>query len=106
MTPQNIVIDFPKMVWTKVTGNGRAGRVKKEILPDNSVVRILEFSPKWNEITWCKKQHTGYVLSGKLQLAFRNKQMITIKKGQGFAIPKGHYHKASCKSKTTVFIVG
>jgi quercetin dioxygenase-like cupin family protein len=101
------MIDFENIPWVKVTGKGRVGRVKQKILADSSTIRVLEFSPKWNETVWCKRSHIGYVLSGQLNLDFKlSKESILVDKGQAFAISKNYPHKASCKSVTKVFIVG
>ena len=102
-----VKIDFPAITWVKVSGGGRVGRMKKRVLKDGNIIRILELSRAWNEREWCKKPHNGYVLSGALNLEFEsNARRLVVKKGQGFSIPEGYSHKASCKSLTRLFIVG
>ena len=102
-----VKIDFPAITWVKVSGGGRVGRMKKRVLKDGNTIRILELSRAWNEKEWCKKAHNGYVLSGALHLQFESSvKGLEIKKGQGFSIPEGYAHKASCKSLTRLFIVG
>lgn len=103
---EQILIDFLVMPWRKVVGNGRAGRIKEQEIPDGRV-RMLEFSKNWNERTWCARPHIGYILSGKLQLDFKKKsEKVEVRKGQGFVIREGQLHKASCKSAARAFIVG
>ena len=107
LRPEEVKIDFPAITWVRVSGGGRVGRMKKRVLKDGNIIRILELSRAWNEREWCKKPHNGYVLSGALNLEFEsNARRLVVKKGQGFSIPEGYSHKASCKSLTRLFIVG
>lgn len=102
-----IRVDFPAVSWHAVRGGGAAGRMKKHAVGGGRVVRVLEMDPKWNEREWCKKAHDGYVLSGRLRLDFESDSSpVEIGKGQGFSIPEGCAHKASCRRLTRMFIVG
>lgn len=100
-------IDFGRIAWKRIRKGGMVGRAKVRLLNDGRTVRLLEISPEWNEEGWCKKEHTGYVLSGELRLDFRskNRKALLIKHGQSFYVPLGAAHKASSKSTTTVYIV-
>jgi len=99
-----IKVDFEEIKWQKILGNGRVGREKAAESP-TSLLRLLEFSPKWNEKTWCELGHVGYVLNGRLRLNLGRKT-VQVGQGQAFVIERGEKHKALCKSKTTVFLVG
>jgi len=100
-----LVIDFPALSWSKVDGGGAAGRVKRKVSGDGRVIRLLEVSPRWKEFEWCTKAHVGYVTSGKLMLDFAGQRSMKVGRGQGFWIPSGCPHKASCPRTTTLFIV-
>ena len=81
--------------------------MKKRVFEDDTTVRVLELSPKWDEREWCRRAHCGYVLTGTLHLAFQSSsKKLQIRKGQGFKIPAGYLHRASCKSSTRLFIIG
>ena len=99
-----IKVDFKQIKWRKVVGNGRSGR-EKASESQTKLIRMLEFSPKWNEKTWCELGHVGFVLKGRLCLNL-GKETVRIAPGQAFVIERGEKHKAFCKSKTTVFLVG
>ena len=100
-----ILINFPALSWAKVEGGGAAGRVKRQVSGEGRIIRVLEVSPRWKESDWCTKAHIGYVTSGKLTLEFAGQRSMKVGRGQGFWIPSGYAHKASCKRKTTLFIV-
>ena len=98
-------IDFPSIDWERVTANGMDGRVKKW-MGNGRRIRVLELSPKWNEQVWCETGHSAYVLDGTLFLNFETgHETLEIRKGEGFSVPLGTKHKASCKKKTLVFFV-
>ncbi len=73
---------------------------------DDGIVRILEVTPRWSEREWCRKEHVGYVISGRIRLDFAHQDSIEAKKGQGFWIPRGCAHKVSCRQTTKMFVVG
>jgi len=100
-----LLIDFPGLSWGKVEGGGAAGRAKKQGSGGGQAIRLLEVSPRWKELDWCTKAHIGYVISGKLVLEFARQNSMEVVKGQGFMIPRGCAHKASCRRTTTLFIV-
>jgi quercetin dioxygenase-like cupin family protein len=80
--------------------------MKKSVTSEGSTVRILEMSPRWDEAEWCTKSHIGYVLSGRLRLDFAKQRSLHMGKGEGFSIPKGCAHRASCGGTTRIFMVG
>ena len=100
-----LLVDFPALRWAKVEGGGAAGRGKRQILGDGRAVRVLEVSPRWEELDWCTKTHVGYVTSGRLTLEFADQRSMEVGRGQGFWIPRGCAHKASCKRTVTLFMV-
>jgi hypothetical protein len=99
--------DYQNLPWIRIRKGGMVGRMKKRSLGNGRTVRILEISPDWNEVDWCRKEHIGYVLSGEAHFEFesKKKKSLNIKQGQGFSISLGVGHKVSCKATTAVFIV-
>ena len=100
-----IKVDFEEIKWQKGHGNGRDGREKASESP-TKLIRLLEFSPKWNEKTWCESRPRRICLEGKIVPKSWKGRHTTIAQGQAFVIERGEKHKAFCKSKTTVFLVG
>lgn len=93
------------MTWEKISAGGMDGRMKKW-LGNGRRIRVLEISPRWKEADWCQLGHSAYVLNGKLRLHFKStSQPMEVSKGQGFTIPIGSKHKASCSRTTLVFMV-
>ncbi len=100
-----LLIDFSALSWAKVEGGGAAGRVKKHVSGDGRTIRLLEVFPRWKEFDWCTNAHVGFVTSGKLTLEFAGQRSMSVRRGQGFWIPRGCAHKASCVRTTTLFMV-
>jgi quercetin dioxygenase-like cupin family protein len=98
-------INFEAMDWEKVDTGGMRGRMKKWT-DDKKRVRLMEFSPKWNEVNWCTLGHSAYILKGTLSLKFKaDNAEIKVRKGEAFHIPPGMEHKATCKKTTLAFMV-
>ena len=94
------------MIWEAIESGGAKGRMKRGIASDGRTMRVLEMSPSWNEDDWCNKEHAGYVVSGRIRLDFKGQESIEASKGQGFLIPSGCAHKATCTKTTRLFLVG
>ena len=58
-------------------------------------VRLVEFSHGFVESQWCDKGHTGFVLSGELEIDFSGR-VVRFPEGSALLIPAGapHAHKA------------
>ncbi|HEX7926385.1 MAG TPA: cupin domain-containing protein [bacterium] len=55
-------------------------------------LRLVEFRKGFQEVDWCRLAHTGYVLEGRLHLAFPG-QELTLEAGDGLHIPLGDAHR-------------
>ena len=98
-------VDFESIPWEKIEMGGMDGRMKKW-WGNGHRIRVVEFSPRWNETDWCQLGHSAYVLDGKLSLQFESGgQPMEVAEGQAFSIPRGAKHKASCTKNTLVFMV-
>lgn len=42
----------------------------KSVAQDGRLVRLLELSPSFAESEWCQRGHIGYMLAGRLEVAF------------------------------------
>jgi hypothetical protein len=98
-------VDFGSMQWEEVKGGGAVGRAKKFVDVDRKTIRLLELDPSWNEEEWCKHKHVGYVISGSLRLDLAKGLPLEVRRGEGFSIPQGCAHKASCRKVTRIFVV-
>jgi hypothetical protein len=74
-------IDFEGLEWQVFAPGGRhklAERAGKRI-------RLAEFSDAFLEGDWCERGHVGYVLEGKLEIAFEGRTE-RFGPGEGFVI--------------------
>jgi hypothetical protein len=69
-------------------------------------LRVVEFRMGFQEVDWCRLAHTGYVLAGRLQLAFPTEQIV-VETGDGLYIPLGdaHRHKATPLTDRAVLVL-
>lgn len=60
---------------------------------------LLEFAPGFADPNWCRRGHTGYVLSGVFRMEFEPEGEISriedYAAGEGFHIEAGVPHRAS-----------
>lgn len=82
------LIDFQKIDWE----NPASGIRQKVFIKDNQRIRLVEFSDSFVEKKWCTKGHVGYVLDGRIFIAF-NKREIEFSIGDGIFIPEGEANK-------------
>jgi quercetin dioxygenase-like cupin family protein len=55
-------------------------------------LRLVEFHKGFQEVDWCRQSHAGYVLEGRLHVAFPT-QELTVETGDGLYIPWGDAHR-------------
>jgi quercetin dioxygenase-like cupin family protein len=67
----------------------------KECRRHGVLVRLVEFARGYQENGWCTQAHTGYVLSGELDIEFRL-GTVRAAAGDAIVIPPGalHEHRA------------
>jgi quercetin dioxygenase-like cupin family protein len=50
----------------------------KSVAHDGRKVRLLEFAPGFAETEWCCHGHIGYVLAGRLEVAFIDRAEVFV----------------------------
>lgn len=87
----DILIEFDELPWESPAPGIRY----KAFVRGSQQLRLLEFSPGFEEKEWCTKGHAAYVLDGSLTLKLEGRE-VRMKAGDvGFLAPgKKHQHKA------------
>jgi hypothetical protein len=85
-------VAFEAMEWE---APATSVRQKRALLGDR-VLRLGEFQRGFAEEEWCTREHAGYVLEGRLSVAFSNETM-EFATGDGIDFPAGgaSRHKAT-----------
>ncbi len=86
-------VDFEGLEWQAFAPGGRhklAERAGKRI-------RLAEFSDAFLESDWCERGHVGYVLEGKLEIAFEGRTE-RFGRGDGFVIRGNGAEKHKARS--------
>jgi quercetin dioxygenase-like cupin family protein len=85
------IVDLAQSEWESPAPACRL----KEWRRHGVLVRLVEFARGYREAGWCTKAHTGYVLSGELDIEFRH-GMVRATTGDALVIPTGalHEHRA------------
>ena len=107
MSPARSPAKFPftSTDWVNIHEGGAVGRMKKQVMPEGGSARILEMDPAWKEVEWCLQAHLGYLLSGRLNLEFKSAETLSVSRGEGFYIPEGCGHRASCSRPARIFLI-
>lgn len=83
------LVDFEKLPWVQVASGMRC----KSFTSGTKQIRLIELSENFQDLDWCVKSHTNYIIEGALTSDFEGK-MIQYKKGDVIYIPEGKKHKA------------
>jgi quercetin dioxygenase-like cupin family protein len=97
------VIEFSKLEWQDVAPGARF----KVFQEGRKQLRLVEFTNEFVEHDWCEKGHIGFVLSGELEVQFKN-QVLRYPEGSAILINQGaeNGHKArSVTSLVRLFLV-
>lgn len=84
MEAEGYVARFSSMEWESPARNVRR---KLHRLGDRQL-RVVEFAKGLEHPEWCLVGHVGYVLEGRLALAFDH-QTLELGPGEGFIVPEG-----------------
>jgi quercetin dioxygenase-like cupin family protein len=70
-------------------------------------MRLVELQRGFVEEEWCAREHTGYVLEGRMTVEFAGDERVEFGAGDGIDIPAGpeHGHKASPLTERVVMVL-
>ena len=88
-------VDFDAIPWSSTLPHLRE---KSEVRAGRRL-RLLELGREFVEPGWCMRGHIGYVLSGRMELAFAD-HTETLAEGDGLFIPPGEAGKHRAKVLT------
>ncbi len=90
-------VDFDALEWQSSLPGARA-KVHRD---GSKQIRLVEFTAEFVEPQWCEKGRIGFVLSGTLEIDFRD-QTILYPEGSGLFIPAGSSSAHKARSVTPV----
>ncbi len=96
-------VDFESMPWQDAAPGARF----KAIRQGRRMLRILELTPEFVELDWCRKGHSGIVLEGELKIEFQG-ALARYPSGSGISIAAGPgaAHKArAVTARVRLFLV-
>jgi quercetin dioxygenase-like cupin family protein len=96
-----------RIPFSEMAGDSPAPFVSaKAVTAGSHRLRVVEFRRGFEEIEWCRLSHTGYVLEGRLRLAFPAQEVV-LQAGDGLHIPLGdaHRHKAMPLSDRVLLVL-
>ena len=96
---ERYLVDFRNMAWKSVY----PGQREKAYAEGNQRIRLVELTDEYAE-DWCNKEHLGYVLEGRISIAFPDKT-VAFKQGDGVFIHEGNRHKGRIAKDEKVLMV-
>ena len=102
MNHSKYLVEFDSIDWELIA----EGVAEKCIVQNNQKLRLVEFSSGFFEENWCSKGHIGYVLSGQMNLHFRD-EIVHFKLGNALWIEAGiaNEHKMRLIDNQTVCLL-
>jgi quercetin dioxygenase-like cupin family protein len=88
-------VDFDALEWQPLLPGARA----KVHRVGSKQLRLVELTSEFVEPHWCEKGHIGFVLSGTLEIDFRD-QVILYHEGSGIFISPGSLSAHKARSVT------
>lgn len=89
-------INFENMPWEEVL----PGFKQKKVLEGNTIIRLVELDAGFVEDGWCMKEHSGYIIKGKLIVQIENKETI-FEKGHALLLLKNTKHRINMLKATS-----
>jgi len=77
-------IEFEKLEWESPLPGARSKAFRR----NGKQLRLVEFTSAFVEPHWCEKGHLGIVLSGELEVDFKD-QVVRYPEGSAIFIPSG-----------------
>jgi quercetin dioxygenase-like cupin family protein len=84
-------IDFTQIEWLEWMELGTA-RMKIALIPGTKL-RLIEFPPGFEQISWCESGHIGYVVEGEMETIIEA-ETVVFKKGDALVIRAGLKHRS------------
>jgi quercetin dioxygenase-like cupin family protein len=84
-------IDFTQIDWLEWMELGTA-RMKIALVPGTKL-RLIEFPPGFEQISWCESGHIGYVVEGVMETIIEG-DAVLFKKGDALVIRAGMKHRS------------
>lgn len=86
---------FDSMAWQSTLPGARFKAFRDGV----KQLRLLELTAEFIEPDWCERAHSGIVLTGELEIEFRDR-VILYPTGSGICIPSGaaSAHKARART--------
>jgi hypothetical protein len=81
---QQLLLRFADLAWNEIAPGAR----EKSFLRQGKTVRLLQLSPGFEEVEWCRREHLGFVLAGSFEVLFPH-HVERFEQGDGIAIPAG-----------------
>jgi quercetin dioxygenase-like cupin family protein len=81
-------VDFSSLFWKQTAPGARY----KSVVRKGRKLRLVEFTRRHEETTWCTKEHIGMVLSGEVEIEFANR-VERYRAGDGIFILGGEAEK-------------
>jgi mannose-6-phosphate isomerase-like protein (cupin superfamily) len=93
---------FADLPWVEVAPGAR----EKRFTDANQTIRLVQFSPPFQELTPCTKAHVGFVVSGEFAIEFTDSR-VDFREGDALSIPAGPAtaHRAIITQNVTLFLV-
>ena len=99
---KNVLKRFADLPWVEVAPGAR----EKRFTDAHQTIRLVQFSPPFQEIDSCTKAHVGFVVRGEFAIEFTDSR-VQFREGDGLSIPTGPAtaHHAIVTQEVTLFLV-
>ncbi len=98
----DILKRFADLPWDEIAPGAR----EKRFADANQTIRLVQFSPPFQETEFCTKEHVGFVVSGEFAIEFADSR-VQFREGDALSIPAGSAsaHRAIVTHEVTLFLV-
>lgn len=99
----NVVLKrFADLPWVEIAPGARV----KGFTDANQTIRLVHFSPPFQELEPCTKAHVGFVVSGEFAIEFTDSR-VQFREGDALSIPAGPAtaHRAIITQEVILFLV-
>ncbi len=99
---KDVLKRFADLPWVEIAPGAREKRFNEA----NQTIRLVQFSPPFQETEPCTKAHVGFVTSGKFAIEFTDSHVV-FHEGDALSIPAGPAtaHGAIVTQEVTLFLI-